>query len=192
MKPIEALTHSPVQKSFSTKYKTAIIAGLLIYFFSISVWIAKPGPLKTSLLSLVTPLSTPLSIFQSWANANTREANYHETAVITFQDGSLKLYEFPRLQKLRYFKRFRQAKYRTIFSENMPWADCLDFLPDLSRFLACANWQEDNQPTMISLIHNWCYIPPPNPQSWVERKNLPEHTNQTTYFVYACQTKETK
>lgn len=140
----------------------------------------------------MTTIGTPLSIFQWWVPSSTREINYHETAVISFQDGSLKLYEFPRLEKLKYFQRVRQAKYRTIFSEHLPWPGFVEFLPDFARFLACANWQEGNPASMVSFIHNWSYIPTPNGQNWVEYNQLPEHTNQTTYFVYSCEPKDTK
>ena len=153
---------------------------------------SNPGPLKIALLDLITPVATPLSLLQSWAGFNQRETNYHETAVISFQDGSLKLYEFPRIQKLKYLKGISSEQYRKVFYDYMPWAGYQNFLPDFAEFLIHANEENYNQPTMVSLMHSWCYIPPPNVDNWCAPNNLPEHTNQRTYFVYASVPKDNK
>jgi hypothetical protein len=188
----EALNHSATEEPLSPIGKITVIVLLLIYFSFITIWISKTGPFRSVIIQRFRPLLTPFLVYQSWANPIPRTVNYHETAVIRFNDGSLKLYEFPRLDKLNFFARLRSEKYSTIFQHCMPWPAYIDFLPDFARFIARANSDPKNQPTMINLIHNWCYTPPAESDHWVRQDRLPEHTNQTTYFIYTCGAKDSQ
>lgn len=147
------------------------------------------GPLKSAILPFISPIIAATGIGQSWSvfSPDVREANYHETALIAFDDGLLKLYEFPRMQKLDYLERFRCEKFRKIFFDCMPWPEYKQFLPDFAQWVADSNQRANNQVQMVSLIHNHCRTPQPDPEHWVNRCDLPEHNNQTTYFVYCPQ-----
>ena len=152
-------------------------------------WISPEGPLKAAILPYISPIVAATGIGQSWSvfSPDVREANYHETALITYKDGLLKLYEFPRMQKLDYLKRFRDEKFRKLFFDCMPWPEYKQFLPDFAQYVADCNESPSNPPQMISLIHHNCRTPEPDPDHWISRSDLPEHTVQHTYYVYCPQ-----
>ncbi len=174
------------QKPFSIAHKVLIWVLLTSYFTYVVIWISPEGALKSNLLPFITPVMYGTGIAQSWSvfSPDVREANYHETALISFQDGLLKLYEFPRMQKLDYWERFRCEKYRKMFFDCMPWPDHQQFLPDFARYVAEANASDNNAPQTVALMHHNCRTPLPDPNHWVNRCDLPEHTRQTTYYFY--------
>jgi hypothetical protein len=176
-------------KSSTNTNKIAVWTLLLTYFFSISVWISPEGPLKNALVYYARPLISATGIGQSWSvfAPEVRNTNYHETALIYFRDGSVKLYEFPRMEKLDYLKRFRREKFRKMFCDCMPWAPYTQFQPDFASFVARCNTNPTNEPVVVTLVHNWRSMPAPDPQHWVNRNDLPEHTNQTPLYVYYVQ-----
>src|ERR1700677_1715516 len=121
----EALTAPPLKIPFSKYTKLTVWALLLTYFVSVFIWISPEGPFKEAMLYFIKPLIGATSIGQSWAvfAPEVRDDNYHETALICFEDGSVKIYEFPRMEKLDYLQRFRREKFRKMFLDCMPWPD---------------------------------------------------------------------
>ncbi len=182
----EIIVSRRTQEPFSLFHKLAIWILLTSYFGYVLIWISPEGPLKSYLLPLISPVIYATGIGQSWSvfSPDVREANYHETALISFENGLLKLYEFPRMQKLDYLKRFRDEKYRKMFFDCMPWPDHQQFLPDFARSVANANACIGNPPQTVSLIHHHCRTPQPDPEHWINRCDLPEHTALTVYYYY--------
>jgi hypothetical protein len=182
------------QQPLGLSRRLAIVALLFSYFTLVIIWINPGGPLPTFLMPTITPIIHTFGIGQSWSvfSPDVREANYHETALICFDDGLLKLYEFPRMQKLGYLERFRSEKFRKLFYDCMPWPDFKQFLPDFGRFVASANYCAANPPDFVALIHHSCRTPSPDVQPWINRSDLPEHTFQATYYVYKFQDKSPK
>ena len=182
----EAEGTSRKQAPFGIGHKVAIWLVLSTYFLCVLIWDSPPGALKSNLIPLMAPLMEATSIGQGWSvfSPDVREANYHETALITFQDGLQKLYEFPRMQKLGYWERFRSEKFRKMFFDCMPWPNFQQFLPDFAKFVAEANEWPGNSPYTVALIHHSIRMPEPEKGPWVNRSDWPEHTHQLTYYVY--------
>jgi hypothetical protein len=177
------------QSPLTLARKLAICALVFGYFALIITWINPIGPLQTTLMPTITPIIHTFGIGQSWSvfSPDVREANYHETALISFDDGLLKLYEFPRMQKLGLIERFRSEKFRKVFYDCMPWPDFKQFLPDFAKYIARANSCPANQPDFVALIHHSCRTPSPENEPWVNRSDLPEHTIHFAYYVYKVQ-----
>ena len=182
----EAGASSLTQPPFSPLHKVAIWAVLSAYFLFVFIWDSPPGPLKTVLTPLIAPFIEATSIGQGWSvfSPDVREQNYHETALITFQDGLQKLYEFPRMQKLDHWERFRSEKFRKMFYDCMPWPDHQQFLPDFAKFIVEANTWPGNSPHTVAFLHHSCLTPQPEKGPWINRCDLPEHTRQLTYYFY--------
>ncbi len=185
----EALTAPALEKPFGKYNKLSVWVLLLTYFLSVFIWISPEGAFKNAMLYYIKPLIGATSIGQSWSvfAPGVRDSNYHETALICFEDGSSKLYEFPRMEKLNYWLRFRREKYRKMFLDCMPWPDFSLFLPEFARYIARSNACPGNEPVMVTLVHNWCPMPPADPEHWVQRDQLPEHIMQTPLYVYRVQ-----
>jgi hypothetical protein len=182
------------QRTLSLTRRLAIGAMLFTYFALVIIWINPNGPLPTVLMPTITPIIHTFGIGQSWSvfSPDVRESNYHETALICFDDGLLKLYEFPRMQKMNYLERFRSEKFRKLFYDCMPWPDFKQFLPEFGKYVASANYCAANPPDFVALIHHSCRTPSPEVEPWIKRSDLPEHTFQTTYYLYKVQDKPLK
>jgi hypothetical protein len=182
----EAGVASRKQPPFSIGHKVILYVVLSTYFLCIFIWDSPPGPLKTILIPFISPLIEATSTGQGWSvfSPEVREQNYHETALITFQDGLQKLYEFPRMQKLDYGQRFRSEKFRKMFFDCMPWPAFQQFLPDFAKFVTDANEWPGNSPRTVCLIHHSCKTPQPEQGPWINRSDLPEHTHMLTYYFY--------
>jgi hypothetical protein len=115
---------------------------------------------------------------------------YHETAVITYEDGASKIYEFPRMSKKSYFERFKHEKLRKIFGDCIPWPGYENFLPSVSRYLALSNCNPQNQPAMLSFVFNVSENPKPDPKNWNYRDNLPWHSDKFVNFVYGVRNED--
>lgn len=128
----------------------------------------------------------PIGMRQYWRlfGPQLREYNSHLTAIIEFADGTLKQYEFTRMEKLSIWQRFVKEKQRSLFNQFLPVADNKIFFPSVARYLARANCDKQNQPVKISFIFNYIETPPPDPKHWVYRDLLPEHSRQILHFVY--------
>lgn len=182
----EAASFSPDPKTLSMQQKIVIWALLSTYFICVLTWDSPPGPIREMLIPAIAPIMEATSIGQGWSvfAPDVREANYHETALITFKDGLQKLYEFPRMQKLDLATRFRREKFRKMFFDCMPWPDNQQFLPDFAKFIVDANTWPGNSPATVALFHHSCKTPQPEQGPWINRSDLPEHTHLLTYYHY--------
>src|SRR5579883_817261 len=96
------------------------------------------GGLKQSMMPYVRPLAVLLGIEQSWQvfAPDPRRMNLHNSAVITFQDGSMKMYEFPRMDLIKGWERFRLGdRQRKLFDEWMSEPRGEPYRSDLARYL---------------------------------------------------------
>jgi hypothetical protein len=185
----EAELRGPEQESLTLKHRTSLFLLIAAYFFTVLVWVSPEGRFKDRMLRYLRPVAQATGIAQSWELfcPEPREINFHETAIINFQDGTAKIYEFPRMQKMDYVERFRHEKLRKMFYDCMPWPSFAQFLPDFAKFIARANANPNNEPVLITFVHHTRPMPAPDPTHWVKRDDLPEHIIQTPYFIYKVQ-----
>src|SRR5277367_4966963 len=89
----DAINFSRQQAPLSLVHRLSIWVLLSTYFFCVITWISPEGTLKAYLLPLISPIIYATSIGQSWSvfSPDVREANYHETALVSFKDGLQKL-----------------------------------------------------------------------------------------------------
>lgn len=133
---------------------------------------------------ICNPLRASTGIIALWNlfGPDVRDKNVHYSSVITFADGSTKLYEFPRSQKMGYFERFQKEKQRKLFIDCLPQVFTRPMLPSVARFLFDANADPTNPPRKVVFTQHWIDTPPPG--SGVKRDNLPEHTAFQSFFQY--------
>jgi len=153
--------------------------------------------LTTAILSLLpfSPLSgrssSPIATFwdcfgfrQKWTlfGPELRDLNFHVTALVTFADGNVRVWEAPRMDKLSMWARFRKEKWRKWGNEVLPWPDYKHYWADSARYIARTCNNAGNPPMQVSLNLHWVKIPPP--ASGVSCARLPEHNLFSTFFVY--------
>jgi hypothetical protein len=143
-------------------------------------------PYKPNITKYTWPILASTGWLQYWSLfcPEVRTIIYHTNALIEFQDGTIKCYEFPRHQKMDLLTRFGREKLRKLFGDNIPWPGYEQFRPAIARYLARANNDPTNPPKRISMVFNVVNTPPAAQKTFCYRDQLPEHTNQSIYFVY--------
>lgn len=81
-----------------------------------------------------------------------RDSNPHLTAIITYADGTTKLWTYPRMERINLLDRIRMERYRKYFDDNVAWQRFEKLWPDLARWIARQNFNDPtNPPTMVTL-----------------------------------------
>lgn len=116
-----------------------------------------------------------------------RPMSYHTSAMITFADGTQRLYEFPRFDKMTQSEKFRHAKLGMTFYDFMANARGAPFRAAIAQYIAKCNENPLNQPTFMTFYFNYGDIPAPTESTFLERSKAAklQHTNSRPYFVYA-------
>ena len=113
-----------------------------------------------------------------------REYNLYTTVITDFQDGTMRLTEFPRMEKMSLLDRFIHEKKRSIFNQFLPTPKNIIYYPSVARYYVQAFADRDNQPSWISFVVSGHATPPPDSAHWVYRDQLPLNTYKTLHFNY--------
>lgn len=165
-------------------YRVAVYLFIATYFSIAAISLLPAFDYQTRLANGISWLSHPFNLVQNWKLfcPDVRSINFYSQAVIQFEDGTLKYYEFPRLNQMPMSESYRRQKLCKIFQDSMPWPDFAIFWPDVARQIARANIDPQNQPVRISLSYNWAKVP--EPAHFAKQNELPEPRDNHTFFVY--------
>ena len=108
----------------------------------------------------------------------------HVTALVTLADGTIRLWEAPRMNKLSVQERLCKEKWRKWSCDVLPWSTYSQYWPDAARYVARLLNTEGaaNPPRQLSLNLHWSKIP--TPEDGVSRVSLPEHNQFSTIYVH--------
>ncbi len=180
----EADRQSTQAETFTRGHMVFLSAVLCFYYSIIAICISPDGYFKTAIYPYMKPIADCFSLRQAWNlfSPEVRTTNGHQTAIITFADGSLKFYEFPRMEKLDFFGKLKREKLRKMFIDNLPTQGFEQFRPSVARALARANNDRQNPPVLVTLQYHWVNTPPP--ENWLYRDKFPEHVNHGVELIY--------
>ena len=108
--------------------------------------------------------------------------NQFSTVIVTFDDGSERLYEWPRMEKLSVTERFTHQKLRRFVTEFWARPKYKKFWPESAEFFMDAFYDPVNKPRRVAFIFNFVKIPPF--ENYTKRANLPEDYMRDTVFIY--------
>jgi len=135
---------------------------ILFHLVFIAVWAL---PLSNSLTHLprkfISPYFSWLGLHQEWAlfAPNPIAANSYVNAQVTLENGDLRTWDFPQLEKLGFKERYSKARYRKYVGWlyrrgfNYAW-------PDAARYIARQFKDSAIRPRTVKLIRHWALIPP--------------------------------
>lgn len=176
----------PVKKPLNSGDRK-IYSGLVVVFFIVANAIAfshLPGN-ESWLIPIVRRYAGFFGLEQNWTMfSGLRKANFHMLAVMTFEDGTQKLYEYPRMDLMDQGEHFVHEKRRTLFYEYLPGRWGRKYIPSMARYLVWCNQDRKNNPQIITYIYNFANVPEPDEKKWVHFQDLPWHWDKTPYFVY--------
>lgn len=196
---LEPETRITVEKSLAmpasareTDRRERLCLNLLIIFFLASALILSFS--ETPLFSYETGRKirgyfAPFGMRQFWRlfGPDLRTYNFYTLVVIEFADGTIKLRELPRMEKLSVWQRFVHEKERNVFVQTLPGPPNKIFYPSVARYLARANFDRnhpENPPTTIGFYFIYQDMPLPLKEKWVYRDQLPLLTRKNLHFVY--------
>jgi hypothetical protein len=113
--------------------------------------------------------------------------NFRCEAEIVYEDGSTRLWDFPRMEKLGIFRRIPAERYRKwaervrLDSYSVVWDDTARFIARLN------NIKPGNPPVIVTMSRIWGAIPPPSQGDY---QPIPAEyilTNRYTFHMYSVQ-----
>ncbi|CAN5308939.1 hypothetical protein BH11CYA1_BH11CYA1_46980 [soil metagenome] len=183
----EACNYSSSSGSLTSGHKALVSTFLLTFFIVVGSWLLPEWiPVK----SMIVPYTGQVMLTTGWTQwwalfcPEVRDLNYHLAALIEYSDGTIKCYEFPRMEKMDLLTKFKREKLRKLFGDNISWPPYAQFRPSVSRYLARANNDPANPPERVTMFLNSTNTPPPDPEHWCYRDELPFHTRKQVLFSY--------
>jgi hypothetical protein len=157
------------------------------------IWISPDRELKTRLVAPFRLWWEFWGLNQHWAmfSPTIRDLNVHTSGTLTLQDGTVVIWEPPRMERLNLFDRFRLAKWRKWDDDWLPWPKYKPFYPDVARYVGRLHYLENNKPAFFSLHLHWTKLPRVE-EKFFERTRLPEHSKYNTLFTYFFSDKDFK
>ncbi|HMY04476.1 MAG TPA: hypothetical protein PKA48_14020 [Candidatus Obscuribacter sp.] len=170
-------------RGFSTE--VALSLAILTYLFYQITWLCEDSELKKRILEPVRQTWLFWGLDENWRlfSPVIKDINFHTLAVITFEDGTKKLWELPRMKRLNYIERFKDEKYRKWCVDSLPWPDYKEFYPDFARYVGRKFYNPANKPASLTLLLYWIEIPDPKTK-FTPVAALPEHSKMNTVFYY--------
>lgn len=139
-----------------------IIISLIIvaYFSIVLIQVCPDSPIRDRAKAYADPIILLFGLKQRWNlfSPDIRVMNQYATALITFKDGSIKLYEWPENRKFSFSDIERnQLRKFVVDGVNEPFYSA--YWPDAARFLAKSHWNADNPPVLVETIFNGINVP---------------------------------
>jgi hypothetical protein len=131
-------------------------------FSGVLLWLSPDCSLKQNLISPFIPYLNFCGLWQGWSVfEHPRTYNEYLTAQVTFKDGSQKLWEFPRMEKMGLIDKMFKEGYRRWTNDCVSDVNDAFLWPDATRYIARINNHPGNPPTKVSIIRHWVWIDPP-------------------------------
>jgi hypothetical protein len=103
-------------------------------------------------------------LWQTWKvfAPDPKDWNVYMSAIITLQDGTTKTWEFPRMEKLGFWERMKQERFRKWANDSVNDEKNSVVWFDTARYIARQNYDPSNPPVAVTIVRNNSWIQPPN------------------------------
>jgi hypothetical protein len=159
---------------------------LIFYYIVAGFWNSPSGPLHEQMFRFLRTAADICAFEQTWNmfGPPLRVWNGHFYITITFEDGSARICELPRMEKMNLWEKFKREKLRKLFIDNLPNPDFRPYLPFICASIATANADPKNQPVLVCLTFKWCNLPDLNEKKLAPPDEHSEHIWSRTDCVY--------
>jgi hypothetical protein len=160
------------------------------YFVLVIAWCCGEWPVFEPILPALRQVMNTAGLKQNWALFGPRTSfnNMHHLAKIRFADGTVKLYEWPRVDNVDLFKKGDYEPYSKLLTDNLPIDHSSRLRISVARFIARANVNPANQPRLVTLIDVVSQIP--DAFLFYNKPVMPPHTQIRANYVYRVQEKD--
>lgn len=168
--------------------RTLVNAFIVLHLAVIWTWcLPQTFALRRPLTRLTSHYVLATGLWQGWSmfSPNPRRVDIRVGAEIEFADGAKTLYDFPQMDRLGYWERYRKERFRK-------WAnDSLRLDTKKALWKPAAEWvarRYDANPsrvTRVRLIRRWRDIPPPKATGLLGRIEPPKRIDREhTFYEY--------
>lgn len=135
------------------------------HLFALFIWLV-PGQsaIVQACVGTVRPYMTITAFAQSWSmfSPNPDHMDVFLESKITYANGSVKSWEFPRMAYMNYAKKYEEERWRKM-TEVVTHGGNHELWPSLARYAARVNNPDpQNPPVKVELIQHSRIIPPPD------------------------------
>jgi hypothetical protein len=152
-----------VPKEKPAGWKRAFInAFIVLHVYIIVFWGMPASNFRNLAVSLVERYVIKMGLWHSWDmfSPDPLAVNFNVEAHITFEDGSMRIWEFPRMEKLGIWERYQKERYRK-WRERVRQDAYGPVWDDTARFVARLNNTGTNRPAKVVLMRHWGPVSPP-------------------------------
>lgn len=144
--------------------RAAINAFIALHLYIMVFWGMPGSNFRNTFARMVEDYVIKLGLWHSWDmfSPDPLAVNFHLEAHIYFQDGTLRIWEFPRMEKLGLWERYRKERFRK-WRERVRQDLYSAIWEDTARYVARQNNDGKNPPKRVVLVRHWGPIPPPQP-----------------------------
>jgi hypothetical protein len=148
-----------------------INAFIILHLYIIIFWGMPGSNFRNTMARIVEPYVVKLGLWHSWDmfSPNPLAVNFNLEARITFADGSTRLWEFPRMEKLGLWERYQKERFRK-WRERVRQDAYRVVWNDTARYIARLHHNPTNPPIKVVLTRHWAPIPPPEPVAFGKSK----------------------
>lgn len=168
--------------------KPLISTGLFVILSTFIIYLLLPNLV---LARLVEPLHKFIAFFNLAQGygvfaPNPTTKNSHIVGVVFYTDGSSRLYEFPRLDRISMTNKLWKERYRKFLEDNIPQKRNAHLVNDVARFVAREtdifpkNSSTSNRPETVMLLNYYAEAPPIH-----AHKHSPSHFNMRVLCTYS-------
>ena len=138
-----------------------IISLIIVAYFSIVfIEVCPNNSIRDRARAYVDPIILLFGLKQRWNlfSPGIRTMNQYATALVTFKDGTVKLYEWPENRKI-FFSDINRNQLRKFIVDGVNEPFYSAYWPDSARFLAKIHWNPDNPPVFVETVFNGIDVP---------------------------------
>lgn len=173
-----------ISNSLRVARAPAVLLFILFHTLALVVWISPPFPLHSSLfVPLIRPYVCYFGFWNQWLMfSHPKTFNIYLTANVSFDDGRVVVWNFPRMEKLDVVSRALQARYRQWAHDYVNEGEYTLVRSDACRFIArqVSDAKASSRPVRVELIRHWTWIQPP----FDATKTVPEGQFDYSFFSY--------
>lgn len=138
------------------------MAFIFVHLYIMAFWGLPASRFRNYMVRPVVDYVMSLGLWQSWDMfaPDPLSINYSLHAQVFFKDGSLKVWEFPRMEKLGLWDRYQKERYRK-WRERVRQDIYSSIWDDTARYIARLHNNPTNPPTRVILVREWESIAPP-------------------------------
>jgi hypothetical protein len=144
--------------------RAGINAFIALHLYIMVFWGMPGSHFRNTFARPVENYVIKLGLWHSWDmfSPDPLAVNFNVEAHIYFQEGTIRIWEFPRMDKLGMWERYQKERFRK-WRERVRQDIYGSVWDDTARYVARLHNNPGNPPKRVVLVRHWGPIPPPLP-----------------------------